>query len=194
MKIPTVGHKADEQAKQKEKQEEKEKEDEEDDDDDDEEDEEDEEGENSGESEDDEDDEEGGEGKKQDEFLSMKLNLQPHTTQVEKCVVDGVGDVEVVTMPFNDYNIQVVDSWLDYGTPTTQYRNLWYNDNGGMYSGINRITYFFGIIDILMLYTPRKSVERFYKTIRYHGQGEVSSCPPNRYAVRFLSFINASTF
>ena len=137
--------------------------------------------------------EEGSEAKSQDEFLSMKLDLQPHATQVEKCVVEGVGEVEVVTLPFNDYSIPVEDPWLDYGTPLVRYRNLWYKDNGGMYSGINRITYFFGIIDILMLYTPRKSVERAYKSIRYHGQGEVSSCPPGRYAVRFLSFINANT-
>ena len=186
--MPTVAHKADEPTSKQIEEEHHKAEEENDDDDDD----------DGGEYDDDDDDEADDEDeedeKKEDEFLSMKLDLQPHTTQVEKCVVDGVGDVEVVTMPYNDYNIQVVDSWLDYGTPTTQYRNLWYNDNGGMYSGINRITYFFGIIDILMLYTPRKSVERFYKTIRYHGQGEVSSCPPNRYAVRFLSFINASTF
>ena len=141
-----------------------------------------------------EEEEESSEGSsKQHEFLSMKMNLQPHTTQVEQCYIDGIGDVEVVTMPLNDYSIPAEDAWPEHGTPFVRYRNLWYKDHGGMYSGINRISYFFGIIDILMLYTPRKGLERTYKTIRYHGQGEVSSCPPSRYAIRFLSFINASS-
>jgi len=132
-------------------------------------------------------------GGDEQEFLTMKMNLQPHTSQVEQCFVDGIGDVDVVTMPFNDYSLQVRDTRLDYGTPQLHYNNLWYRDNGGMYSGINGISYFFGIIDILMVYTPKKSLERTYKTLRYRGQGEVSSCPPNRYAVRFLSFVNAGT-
>ena len=132
-------------------------------------------------------------GGDEQEFLTMKMNLQPHTSQVEQCFIDGIGDVDVVTMPFNDYSLQVRDTRLDYGTPQVHYNNLWYRDNGGMYSGINGISYFFGIIDILMVYTPKKSLERTYKTLRYRGQGEVSSCPPNRYAVRFLSFVNAGT-
>jgi len=127
------------------------------------------------------------------EFLTMSMNLQPHAGQVEQFNVDGIGDVDVVTMPFDDYSIQDRDLWPEFGTPMIHYNNLWYRDNGGMYSGINGISYFFGIIDILMLYTPKKSLERTFKTIRYHGQGEVSSCPPNRYAVRFLSFINSAT-
>jgi len=132
-------------------------------------------------------------GDERNEFLTMRMNLQPHTGRVEQFDVDGLGEVDVVTMPFEDYSIQERDLWPEFGTPQAHYNNLWYRDNGGMYSGINGISYFFGIIDILMVYTPKKSLERRFKTIRYHGQGEVSSCPPNRYAVRFLSFINSAT-
>jgi len=132
-------------------------------------------------------------GGDEQEFLTMRMNLQPHTGQVEQFNVEGIGDVDIVTMPFDDYSIQSRDLWPNFGTPGVHYSNLWYRDNGGMYSAINGISYFFGIIDILMLYTPRKSIERRVKTIRYHGQGEVSSCPPNRYAIRFLSFINSAT-
>mmetsp|Transcript_11838 Transcript_11838/g.28978 ORF Transcript_11838/g.28978 Transcript_11838/m.28978 type:complete len:733 (-) Transcript_11838:180-2378(-) len=47
--------------------------------------------------------------------------------------------------------------------------------------------YYMGIIDILMLYTRRKKMERVWKTMA-GGEG-VSSQPPAKYAIRFCNFL-----
>jgi len=49
--------------------------------------------------------------------------------------------------------------------------------------------YFIGIIDILMLYTRRKKMERVWKTMT-EGEG-ASSQPPAKYAIRFCKFVES---
>lgn len=49
--------------------------------------------------------------------------------------------------------------------------------------------YFVGVIDILMLYSTRKKLERSYKTLRF--EGEVSTSNPTYYGKRFEKFIRS---
>eukprot|EP00282_Hemiselmis_andersenii_P039197 CAMPEP_0169445084 /NCGR_PEP_ID=MMETSP1042-20121227/10255_1 /TAXON_ID=464988 /ORGANISM="Hemiselmis andersenii, Strain CCMP1180" /LENGTH=722 /DNA_ID=CAMNT_0009556465 /DNA_START=151 /DNA_END=2316 /DNA_ORIENTATION=- len=52
--------------------------------------------------------------------------------------------------------------------------------------------YFLGVIDILMLYTRRKKMERVWKTMtggEGAAKGGVSSQPPPKYAIRFCNFL-----
>lgn len=58
--------------------------------------------------------------------------------------------------------------------------------------------YFVGIIDILMLYTRRKRLERLWKSstegaISQGGVGGCSSQPPAKYAIRFCKWIDNMT-
>ncbi|KAH3746133.1 phosphatidylinositol-4-phosphate 5-kinase [Pelomyxa schiedti] len=76
--------------------------------------------------------------------------------------------------------------------------SLFTSDRGGMMGydekgHPTREFYFVGIIDILMRYTMRKSLEHSYKTLRYGNLGEVSSVNPPDYATRFVKFITDVT-
>mmetsp|Transcript_28651 Transcript_28651/g.72120 ORF Transcript_28651/g.72120 Transcript_28651/m.72120 type:complete len:743 (-) Transcript_28651:249-2477(-) len=54
--------------------------------------------------------------------------------------------------------------------------------------------YFLGVIDILMLYTRRKKMERVWKTMtggEGAAKGGVSSQPPPKYAIRFCNFLES---
>ncbi|PRP75966.1 hypothetical protein PROFUN_01682 [Planoprotostelium fungivorum] len=62
-------------------------------------------------------------------------------------------------------------------------------DDGGMTGYHSNVTYFIGIIDILMLYSIRKKMEHSYKSFRYSSD-EISSVNPKDYANRFLNFIH----
>jgi len=87
---------------------------------------------------------------------------------------------------------------LAISTPETSTNKMFTEDDGGMRgydeSGHpSREFFYIGIIDILMLYTVRKRLEHTYKTIRYAGEGEISSVSPSEYAARFLEFVNQIT-
>ncbi|GBG24743.1 Phosphatidylinositol 4-phosphate 5-kinase 4 [Hondaea fermentalgiana] len=51
--------------------------------------------------------------------------------------------------------------------------------------------YYFGIIDILQLYNGRKRTENLLKSIVEGGDAGISSVNPQRYASRFIKFIDA---
>ena len=54
--------------------------------------------------------------------------------------------------------------------------------------------YFVGIIDILMLYTRRKKLERLWKsTTEGTSGGGCSSQPPAKYAIRFCKWVDNVT-
>ena len=50
--------------------------------------------------------------------------------------------------------------------------------------------YYMGIIDILCQWDSKKRLERFFKSIRYDGDG-ISAIPPEPYAERFHKFIDS---
>eukprot|EP01061_Rhynchopus_euleeides_P012749 TRINITY_DN22438_c0_g2_i2.p1 TRINITY_DN22438_c0_g2~~TRINITY_DN22438_c0_g2_i2.p1 ORF type:complete len:548 (+),score=137.97 TRINITY_DN22438_c0_g2_i2:251-1894(+) len=52
--------------------------------------------------------------------------------------------------------------------------------------------YYFGIIDILQEYNPRKQAENFVRGIRY-DRDQISAVPPDQYAVRFCEYIEHIT-
>mmetsp|Transcript_5804 Transcript_5804/g.11915 ORF Transcript_5804/g.11915 Transcript_5804/m.11915 type:complete len:222 (-) Transcript_5804:115-780(-) len=51
--------------------------------------------------------------------------------------------------------------------------------------------YYFGIIDILQLYNARKRTENILKSIVEGGESGISAVSPQRYASRFVKFVDA---
>jgi 1-phosphatidylinositol-4-phosphate 5-kinase len=62
-------------------------------------------------------------------------------------------------------------------------------NEGGILSNDCSCVYFFGIIDILTEYGPKKQLEYFFKRIKYGKQ--MSVLPPQEYAERIMNFINS---
>ena len=61
-------------------------------------------------------------------------------------------------------------------------------EDGGIYSIDKNVIYFIGIIDILTEYNCKKSVEYFFKLIRYCSEN-MSCVPPVNYMNRFNNYM-----
>jgi len=122
------------------------------------------------------------------EFLSMGADFQPQAASVQRA-----NEADIVSLPILDELLSTEHEDL---RPAAVPPSEWCRDEGGMAGrdAEGRSVgehYFLGIIDILMFYTVRKAAERMYKTLRYRGKGEVSSCPPAQYAERFIAYISS---
>jgi len=91
--------------------------------------------------------------------------------------------------PTSPINLRSSLSWFDTKEPR---RSIFQNDGGGCRSTEDEsggaIIYFFGIIDILQEYNPRKRAERFFKSLRY-SSSKISVAMPHFYSLRFQEFM-----
>ena len=62
---------------------------------------------------------------------------------------------------------------------------------GGLLSSDKEHIYFMGVIDIFTGYTIGKKFEHFGKSI-YQNRHTISCVPPQRYAQRFVNFLNTA--
>eukprot|EP00516_Mucochytrium_quahogii_P007761 CAMPEP_0203757878 /NCGR_PEP_ID=MMETSP0098-20131031/10738_1 /ASSEMBLY_ACC=CAM_ASM_000208 /TAXON_ID=96639 /ORGANISM=" , Strain NY0313808BC1" /LENGTH=813 /DNA_ID=CAMNT_0050650123 /DNA_START=36 /DNA_END=2477 /DNA_ORIENTATION=- len=81
-------------------------------------------------------------------------------------------------------------SSLGSDDPQDIYIPFFQQDNGGMTSEDGSETYVMGVIDFLTLYNGKKVAERIGKSMLLYDRQGISVQPPQKYAKRFIDFMN----
>ena len=116
-------------------------------------------------------------------FLSRRDSLGDQTAN------DHIGTPAEEASPLNTLGATDIQSQMSHAEEV--YQRFYQAYDGGLLSHDKQHIYFMGVIDIFTGYTFTKKFEHFGKSI-YQNRVTISCVPPDRYAQRFIHFMDSA--